>query len=131
MPLGTFFGGLFLELLPNNLISFDVEKKENISTSLRPYFIHFSVLVLVCPTRGGAAVRRTSGAIVIFWIMTVVLLKFIFYYPGSAKKSDAEAERIFMPEPSDTQAYNNNHTRRTSILEEERRRYSMRCRRTP
>lgn len=90
MPLGTAFGGLFLELLPENMISFDAEKQANISTSLKPYYTHFVVLVsmiviataLYLSDSGGAIVQKLFGTIVIFWITSVVVLKYL-YYPGS------------------------------------------------
>jgi MFS family permease len=91
MPLGTAFGGIFLELLPENMISFNAEKQANISTSLKPYYTHFIVLVLVIviatalylSDSGGAILQKLFGTVVIFWITSVVVLKFL-YSPGSS-----------------------------------------------
>lgn len=133
MPLATFFGGVSLDLLPDQFISFDVERKENIRTSLRPYYGHFGVLVTIIlitaslylsDNSGGPVVHQLFGAMVLVWVVSVLALRYVFYSPGSGNPSEVEACRGTSGAPSDT-ADTLIRNNRSSMIDEELIKYEM------
>ena len=130
MPLGTLLGGTFLDLMPEHMIPFEIEKVQKIATSFMPYYVHFAILVVfilitaalyMSDNSGGVIVHQFFGTIVIFLIIMVLSLKFLFYYPGSAK--EGETEEIVTA--ADSNAENGSPLGRSSIIAEEVIKYEM------
>jgi hypothetical protein len=112
MSLATAFGGLFINLIPEDRIPFDEERKAGLRTDLVPYFWHFCGLILailltaalyLSDNSGGPAVHKLFGTLVLLWLFAVYAIQAIFYSKRQPESNpDSQVAIGTLNNPSDT-----------------------------
>lgn len=92
ISVATFTGGLFINFIRPEKLTYSFEKKRNIKVTFAPYYQHLIVLIsaiLVCAAlylsdSGGNQFHQFVGSLVVIWVGGVLFIDYIFYQPSSA-----------------------------------------------
>jgi MFS family permease len=92
ISVSTFTGGIFLNFIRPEKLSYNNEKKRNIRVSFAPYYQHLIILItaiLVCAAlylsdnSGGTQFHQFVGSLVVIWLGCVLLIDHFFFQPSS------------------------------------------------